>query len=261
VALLGFAAFGRETWHRNGEGFAVAFAYFARIAPLHVSDGRLRLRWPFTGLGGSEPVPGSLAVIAVMLGSVAFDGFSRTTQWQDLLARVQRPYLIDHPEQIDRIGMLVNVGGLLGIVLLVALAYAGTCALMRQTVGARESLIDDFLLSLVPIAFVYLVAHYFSLFVIQGQFTIRLASDPLGRGWDIFGSAGYSPNLTLVSPQQTWYVQVAALVIGHVAGLAIAHDRAVALFRTRNEVMRSQYPMLALMVVYTVGGLWILSRG
>ncbi len=214
VALLGYAAFGREAWHRSGEGFAVAFAYFARIAPLHVVDGRLALRWPFTGLGGAERVPGSLAVIAVMLGSVAFDGFSRTRQWQDLLARAQKPYLIDHPEQVDRIGMFVNLAGLLGIVLLVALAYVGTCALMRYSVGASSSLIDEFLLSLVPIAFVYLVAHYFSLFVIQGQFAIRLISDPLGRGWDLLGTATFSPNLTLLDPRTTWYVQVAALVDG-----------------------------------------------
>ena len=54
--------------------------------------------------------------------------------------------------------------------------------------------------------------------------------------------------------------QVAALVVGHVAGLAIAHDRAVALFDDRRAALRSQYPMLALMVLYTVGGLWLLSR-
>ncbi len=119
----------------------------------------------------------------------------------------------------------------------------------------------EFALSLVPIALVYAVAHYFSLFVIQGQFIAPLASDPLGRGWDLFGTAGVQPDIGILSPNTVWYVQAASLVIGHVAGLAVAHDRAVAIFRDRGDALRSQYAMLALMVVYTVGGLWLLSRG
>jgi hypothetical protein len=177
------------------------------------------------------------------------------------VARAQKPYLVEHPERVDEIGTLVNLGGLVGVILLVALAYVATCALMRQAAGARRSLLPDFLPSLIPIAFVYLVAHYFSLFVIQGQFAIRLVSDPLGRGWDLFGTATFAPNLTLLSPQTTWYVQAIALVAGHVVGLAVAHDRAVAVFRERGAAVRSQYAMLALMVLYTVGGLWLLSRG
>ncbi len=118
----------------------------------------------------------------------------------------------------------------------------------------------DFLLSLVPIAFVYVVAHYFSLFVIQGQFAIPLLSDPLGKGWDLLGTADVVPDLAAISPTTTWYVQVGALVAGHVAGLALAHDRAVAIFPERSNALRSQYAMLSLMVLYTVGGLWVLSR-
>ena len=116
------------------------------------------------------------------------------------------------------------------------------------------------MLSLVPIALVYAIAHYFSLFVIQGQYMIPLLSDPFGKGWDLFGTAGFHPNIAILGPNTIWYVQVAALVLGHVAGLAVAHDRAVTIFRDRQDALRSQYAMLALMVLYTVGGLWILSH-
>jgi hypothetical protein len=116
-------------------------------------------------------------------------------------------------------------------------------------------------LSLVPIAFAYLVAHYFSLFLIQGQFLIPLATDPLGQGWNLFGTADFNPNLAIVSPETVWYVQWTGLVIGHVAGLAVAHDRAVALFPRRSDALRSQIPMLLLMVLFTVGGLWLLNQG
>jgi hypothetical protein len=261
IALFGMAAFGREAWERSGEAFAVLFGLFARIAPLHVVEGRIRLRWPFTGLAGAERIPGSLAFVAVMLGSVLFDGYSRTTTWQDLAARVEEPYIIDRPGVGELLVTLLNLGGLLGGVLLVALAYEAACAVARWTVNAPRSLVGDFVRSLVPIAFVYVVAHYFSLFVVQGQFAIPLLSDPLGRGWDLFGTAGVVPDLTVLAPNTTWYVQVGALIAGHVAALAVAHDRAVTIFPERRAALRSQYAMLALMVLYTVGGLWVLSRG
>src|SRR5262249_18921284 len=130
----------------------------------------------------------------------------------------------------------------------------------QELVRAGRSLVPEFVLPLVPISAAYLVAHYFSLFLIQGQFVIPLASDPFGRGHDYFGTVDFAPNLAIVSPNTIWYVQVGALVTGHVAGLAIAHDRAVSLFEDRRDALRSQYPMLALMVLYTVGGLWLLSR-
>jgi hypothetical protein len=260
VALFGMAAFGRETWTARGEGFAVLFHYFSRIAPLHAERGSLRVRLPFTGLAGAERVPGSLAFIAVMLGSVGFDGYSRTSAWQDLVARVERPYVIDRPRTGELLVTGVNLLGLVAVVAVVAAAYLAACALARSLVGAPRSLVPDFLLGLVPIALVYEVAHYFSLFVIQGQYAIPLLSDPLGRGWNLLGTASYAPNLAPLSPNTIWYVQAGALIAGHVAGLAVAHDRAVTIFEERQDALRSQYAFLALMVLYTVGGLWLLSR-
>src|SRR3990170_5353013 len=139
--------------------------------------------------------------------------------------------------------------------------YMVAVGLAAQLGRAQRSLVPDFVLPLVPIAAAYLVAHYFTLFLIQGQFIVTLVSDPFGKGWDLFGTVDFAPNLAVVSPETVWYVQVAALVVGHVAGLAIAHDRAVTLFDDRRAALRSQYPMLGLMVLYTVGGLWLLSRG
>ena len=76
----------------------------------------------------------------------------------------------------------------------------------------------EFVQSLVPIALVYAVAHYFTPLVIQGQYIFPLASDPFGFGWDLFGTVTYSPNIAPFAPNIVWYVQVGALVAGHVAG-------------------------------------------
>jgi hypothetical protein len=107
---------------------------------------------------------------------------------------------------------------------------------------------------------VYAVAHYFSLLVNQMQYAIRMFSDPFGYGWDLFGTADFPAKLSLLPPKSVWYTQVAALVVGHVIGLVLAHDRAVSLFSSSKLALRTQYAMLALMVLYTVGGLWLLSR-
>jgi hypothetical protein len=261
-ALAGMAVFGREAWTENGEGFAVAFGLLARIAPITTRDDRIALRWPFTGLAGSDRAVGTLAVVSVMLGSTSFDGFSRTTIWQDLLTNVREDLVGVPTWRADLTISLVNLAGLVVFVAAVAVAYLAAVALAGRLVArpARD-LVPEFLLSLVPIAFAYLLAHYFSLFVIQGQFLIPLASDPLGHGWNLFGTADFGPNLAIVSPETVWYVQWTGLVVGHVAGLAVAHDRAVALFPRRSDALRSQIPMLVLMVLFTVGGLWLLNQG
>ncbi|MGI8479166.1 MAG: fenitrothion hydrolase [Gaiellaceae bacterium] len=260
-ALAGMAVFGRETWTKGGEGFAVAFSLLARIAPFAVRDGAIIVRWPFVGLAGAERVRGTLVFVAVLLGSTSFDGFSRTTTWQNLLGDVRTNVADQSQGVVDLATTFVSVVGLALFVGVVIFTYLVAVSSARLLVHAPRSLAPEFVLPLVPIAFAYLVAHYFSLFVIQGQFIFTLMSDPFGRGEDFLGTVDFAPNLAIVSPETVWYVQVAALVVGHVAGLAIAHDRAVALFESRRDALRSQYPMLGLMVLYTVGGLWLLSQG
>lgn len=261
IALFGMAAFGRDTWEARGEAFAVLFGLFARVAPFHALDGRIRVRWPLTGLTGTEQVPGTVAFVSVMLGSVLFDGYSRTATWQDLAARVEQPYIVDRPGLGELLVTLLYLGGLLAGVLLVALAYEAACALARWAVDAPRPLTAELVQSLVPIAFVYVVAHYFSNFLVTGQYAIPLLSDPLGRGWDLLGTADVVPDRSVIASNTTWYVQVGALIAGHVAGLVVAHDRAVTIFPERDTALLSQLSILVLMVLYTGGGLWVLSRG
>lgn len=260
-ALGGMAVYGRETWTRQGEAFAVAFSLLARIAPFAKRDDAIVVRWPLTGLAGAERMPGTLVFVAVLLGSTSFDGFSRTSAWQNLVGDLRADLVGESQRTVDLVLTLVNLAGLSMFVAAVVLTYSAAVIWAQRLAHAPRSLVPDFVLPLVPIAFAYLIAHYFSLLAIQGQFILPLASDPLGRGWDLFGTADFVPNLTIVSPETVWYVQVVSLTLGHVAGLAVAHDRAVDLFRSRNDALRSQYPMLALMVLYTVGGLWLLSQG
>ena len=260
VMWIGATAFGREAWFANGDAFTVYFGFLATLAPFAVrtdADGRrmVVVRWPLTGATQLDPRPGTIAVVAVMLGSVGFDGLSRIAWWQDRRFELA----LETQGWSDLAGTLMNLGGLVLCVLAVAGAYLLAVAAARRLADAESSLAGQFVGSLIPIALVYAISHYFTALIVQGQALIPLASDPFGRGWDLFGSADRGVDLAPLSANAVWYVQVVSLVAGHVAGLAIAHDRAVALFPP-NRALRSQYPLLALMVIYTVGGLWLLSR-
>src|SRR5262249_49857996 len=207
------------------------------------------------GLSLEPRRPGTIALLAVMLGSVAFDGFSRTSVWQNWVYDVQID-LIDRASLADLVFILMNLGGLLATGLAVGVLFEAAVWGARWIGRSRSRLGNAFVLSLVPIALVYAVAHYFSLFINQGQVAIKLASDPFGRGWNVLGTGDFTPDFTILTPNTIWYVQVGALVAGHVAGLAVAHDRAVERFHPSQVAIASQYPMLGLMIAYTVGGLW-----
>lgn len=247
VVLVGAATWGRR-WLREGEAFAAFFGLLARMAPLYrAGDGRLRLRPPLAGLAGVRPRPGLATVVFVALGSTSFDGLSRTRVWMDLVEGQSGTDL-----------MLTGTLGLAWMVVLVAVLYVGSMRLAAR-IADRDSdtLVESFVHSLVPIAFAYAIAHYFSALAFTGQNVLILASDPLGRGWDLFGTADWLVNYELVSTTAIAWVQAGAIVVGHVSGVLVAHDRAVALFPPA-LASRSQYPLLAAMVLYTVGGLALL---
>jgi hypothetical protein len=259
----GMLVYGRKAWLDNGDGFAVYFGFLSRASLFGALErgGRrvLVLRKPLGGLARVERRPGAVAFFAVMLGSVAFDGISRSSWW------LQRVYDIETSfssvDAAERAVMLINLGGLIAMVIIAALAYTIAIRVAESVVGGGANFSGIFLCSLIPIAIVYALSHYVSFLVIQGQFAIPLLSDPYGKGWDLLGTAGFEPNLSLMTPNMTWYIQVTVLVLGHVAGLVVAHDRAVALSPSPRIALRTQYAMLALMVLYTVGGMWILSIG
>jgi hypothetical protein len=247
VMLGGAARFGRD-WLRTSDAFAVLFGLLARISPWYRNDdGRLCVRLPFSGLATIVPRRGTIALIAVMLGSTGFDGVSRTRFWQKVVGTSTGWGLSTY-----------NTIGLVWVVGIVAAAYVAasmTVALLGGT--DRDDAPRTFVASLVPIALAYAVAHYFSLFVFESQTAVPLLTDPFGKGWHPFNIGPPSPNLSLVSVHTIAWVQVGAIVAGHVAGVMLAHDRAVEDMPAR-VATRSQYPMLAVMVLYTVSGLALL---
>ena len=117
-----------------------------------------------------------------------------------------------------------------------------------------------FVVTLIPIAIAYHLAHYLTLLVTGGQMLIPLVSDPLGKGWDLFGTGGYVPNLALLDVRTVWTVLVAAIVVGHALAVYLGHVVALDAVPGRAAAIRSQTPLLLMMVVYTMASLWILAQ-
>jgi hypothetical protein len=258
----GMVIFGREDWRENGDGFAVYFGFISRVALFgsrRDEDGRteLILRRPLSELARVEARPGAVAFLAVMLGSVAFDGLSRSSWWFERLYNIEIKF--SDPESAERAVMLLNLSALFLAVVIVATVYTASVKVAEGVVGQRAAFRGIFVGSLIPIAIVYALSHYLSLLLVSGQFVIALLSDPYALGWNVLGTAGFKPNLTFLKPNTTWYAQVTVLVVGHVLALIVAHDRAVALSPSPKVALRTQYAMLTLMVIYTVCGMWLLS--
>ena len=232
---------------RRAEGFGMLFDAFASLSPFRRDgSGRLSVRPPFVGVAELESSPALLAVLLAALGCTAFDGFSRTRFWDDLVA--------------GRAGWeatAVATVGLVWVVALVGIAYHLAGRSGGRLAGDRDFAVK-FGISLVPILVGYDMAHYFSLLLLEGQSFIALASDPLGRGWDLFGTVDNAVNWTLISTMAVGWVQLGSVVVGHLVAVVLAHDRAVEEWRPA-VALRSQYPMLGVMIAYTVFALVLIT--
>jgi hypothetical protein len=198
--------------------------------------------------------------ICALIGTTTFDGFSNGGIWRNNEPHLQTLFADLGFNSTPALELAYSVGLVFCILFILGVYRLGILGV--QSVSERydrDTLTRTFVHALVPIAFAYVVAHYFSLLLWQSQAIVYLSSDPLGNGANIFGTSGFQIDYHLISYAGIWYVQVAALLTGHVGGLALAHDRALVLYRVPEEAVRSQYWMLAVMVAFTSFGLWLLS--
>jgi hypothetical protein len=260
VQLVGMSLYGIEPWTRHGDGFGAYFGLFARLSPLRWERGAVYSRKLLSGLTTLTVVPGTVALLCVMIGSTSFDGFSQGPLWGDISPELTRFFGDVGLNPAHSLELTLTIGLICGPLLVGGLYRLGVLG-MRWAGEKRDAseLARSFVHSLVPIALAYVIAHYFSLLAYNGQATAYLASDPLGDGANLLGTASATIDYSWISATGIWYVQVAALVLGHVAGLILAHDRALILFRGTRAATRSQYWMLAVMIAFTSLGLWLLS--
>ena len=289
VTWGGMILFGKDEWLRRGEAFSLAFGFLARFAPTEVrvvsprvcqscpvqctdqggqcigcghcfgrasaTDRELNLRPFAVGLLRNEVVSLSmLAFVVLLLSTVTFDGFTATPLWDDV--KVSLNGAIPNLTIINTLGLIVFPLAFMAV-------YLAVCMLMAAVSGKWTpvgEMARAFVYSLIPIALAYHLAHFFSFLLIQGQRIIPLASDPFGYGWDLFGTSDYRIDIGIVDARIAWFTAVGAIVVGHIVAVYLAHVLSLRTLRERGAALRSQYPMLALMVAYTMMSLWILAQ-
>jgi hypothetical protein len=252
--------YGVETWQRRGESFAVYYNLFSRMSVFETRDGVVGVRAPLAGLPRLDPAAGTVFLVTVMIGTVTFDGLSQGPLWQNLSAD-----MVDALDGVFSTLTAVRIASTIGLALGVGLV-GGFYRLGIE--GARsvggdltvKRLEQGFIHTLLPIAAVYVAAHYFTFLIFEGQAINYLASDPFGQGWDLFGTVTSGIDYSVFPQKDTWYVQVAFVVVGHVAALTLAHDRALTLYGDARLAVRSQYWMLGIMVGFTSLALWLLAQ-
>jgi hypothetical protein len=290
--------YGRDAWLQNADTFSIVFGILARFAPLElrvandkalinscaipVCRGKTKdcvngyhcliraasdrwewnLRPPALGLLNDQRVTFSMMVLViVLLATVTFDGLLETRLWTHVLDRT----LTGEIRWVGSAALVLFSGGFL-------LIYLFFCALMRQFAKRYDDsnrvnhpkntleLASLFVLTLVPIAIAYHLAHYVSFLLITGQYVIPLISDPLGYRWNLFGTAHYQVDTDLLSARVAWYLAVSFVVLGHVYAVYLAHVVAGRIFGSGRAAFLSQIPMVLLMVLYTMASLWILAQ-
>jgi hypothetical protein len=246
ILILGAIVFGQR-WIGAADPFEVYASTIAQMSIWRRVGDELRLVNPLAGLNAWRAPPGATAVVAALLGSTAFDSFTNTTWWIQTVQNSAVPTVV------------WGSGGLLAMIIIVFVSFSLAAAWMGRY-GDRPATVYPRLMvgSLLPIVLGYVVAHYATLLIVEGQRTAINFSDPLGRGWNVFGSAEMGVNSGIFNhPTAVAMTQLCAIVGGHVLGIVCAHEKSVALLPP-DRAIRGQLPLLLVMIGYTCAGLLLL---
>lgn len=280
VNVAGAWWLGKAAWFRHGEFFGVFLRLVGRMSPwarpwdpeeARAHGNQPRWRAPFVGLLEERATHVSLVLfILFMLSSTAFDGLHATLPFASIFWKGIYPTLAPlvpfAPGQqyavSAKLYYLWQWCALFVSPLLYLAVFVGFVWLAQRITGAAQgvgSLVLRFTPSLLPIAFVYHVTHYYTLLLAQGGQIVRLASDPFGWGWDLFGTARLPVEPFVLEVDTIWHTQVGLILLGHIVSVYLAHVEALRCFPDARRATLSQLPLLVLMVMFTTLGLWILS--
>jgi hypothetical protein len=267
VTIAGMVFFGRDEWLEHCEAFTVLMGIVGRFSPVEAErdeSGAISVVYlrPW-GVGLLKPSPRGwdrVFFVILMLSTLAFDGILATPAWQDFNITLEPIWLPMGPLGF----FFVRTLGLTLLALAFLLIFIAFIELVIYFGNRKVDLVTTatgFAFTLVPIALVYNAAHNYSYVVVQSQVLIPLLNDPLHMGWHLWPAvAGLQPSFALAQASTIWFAQIVLIVLGHVIAVYLSHLRAGERFRTAQRALLSQYPMLVLMVMYTMTSLLILAQ-
>jgi hypothetical protein len=261
AVLLGGAWLCGQRWLARVDPFGVYSMAVSRLSPFRRSPatGKIVIGNPFDHLPSLPVRPGVVAMLAVLLGSTAFDSYSSSPTWRNFADRLSR---LAHGVPATLSSSILRTIGLLVFISVVALTFSLAA---RATGGVdrarRRALPGQMAHSLIPIVVGYIFAHYLSYLVERGQQTVIALADPFGRGWNLLGLAHMQVAYVLSThPPVLAGIKVACVVTGHIVAVIAAHDKALRLLPDGHQ-LTGQLTMMLVMVGYTFTGLYLLFGG
>jgi hypothetical protein len=271
AAFAGMLLFGYEAWTARAEPFSIFFRLIGGLSPFVVEHDpkasknsarfSLSVAVPGAALIAREPLPDSGVLFVILtLSSVSFDGLSRTFWWLALGD-------INPLEFPGRSALMArNSAGLFAAFAMLGACYATAVALgwvLAGGTGRLRPALHAFVYSILPISIAFHFSHYLTALLVDGQYAVIAAADPFGTGLDLLGLDERRVTTSFLNTYEgvraIWNLQTAAIVIGHVAAVALAHALAIRHFGAGRRAALSQLPLAAFMVLYTIFGLWLLS--
>ncbi len=268
IHLLGALIFGETRWLNAAEPLTILFRYLALIAPVAVErrNGNrcLSFAWPGARILQAEAPPAPVALFLLLtLATVSFDGLNMTFWWLGLNGI--NP--LEFPGRSAVTG--VNSVGLAAAWIALA-AFYGAAVWLGQKLGRGElrgvflTAFRLFVLSILPVSLASHLSHYLTVLMVNGQWALVAANDPLGRGANLLGLESFRVTTSFLNVaedvERLWQFQVAVIVLGHILAVVLAHGLSGRLtYRTQRFQTLAQFPMALLMILYTLFGLWLLS--
>ncbi|MBI2257125.1 MAG: hypothetical protein HYU58_21070 [Proteobacteria bacterium] len=267
VAMAGMVLFGERAWLARGDPFTIFLRLLAHLSPVDPrpipndpARRQIFLVFPGARLFQLEALSLSgTAFLLMTLGSVSFDGLSRTFRWLEWIG-------INPLEFPGRSAVVTgNSVGLFGLWLAIVAAYAASILLGRIVSGSwrLKDAAGTLVISIIPITLAYHFAHYLTSLILELQYVVEIYGDPLAQGWNPldlpanFVSASLLNNYSAVAV--IWTLQAGAVVIGHIVAVAVAHLLNARMAGSGTRAALAQVPLAALMVLYTLFGLWLLA--
>ncbi|MGH2697769.1 MAG: hypothetical protein ACRDJL_01040 [Actinomycetota bacterium] len=233
---------------------AILFGFAERVAPLELRVDGLYYRGWIRGLDEERPMPrGLYAALFVLLASTTLDNVRETVGWSEFRNATGLGGTSD---------VLIDSVALGVFSLLFLLPFVTTVWVARRFIGTYVGFADmarRFGWSLIPIGVAYVLAHNAPLVLSGFPLILRGLSDPFAQGWNLLGTAGALQGF-FPSPAVVWFIEIVIIVGGHILGVLAAHRCAVRLGRSHRAAVKSQYALTALMAIFTITTLWLLSQ-
>lgn len=244
-----------RNWYEEGELFSLLFSFIGSFAPwrIHETKASPPIKFEFEEKYLRPVGFSKLYLAAILLAGTSFDSFKETALWSNITSGLG---LIFPSMTLDTLALFISpLPFLIFYYLVIWIA-----SIVTKNYGKVQELSLTFVWSLVPIAFGYSLAHSFSLTVVTLPRMYRLLSDPFGFGWNLFGTAGFRETAVVLGARNIWLIEICFVVAAHIAGVWVAHRIAAKYFKSEGLVLKSQIPLMILMIGFTIVTLWLLSQ-